>query len=107
MLSANDIYAQLPSVKRIGAKGCFKQRLKLADGFVMSLQASNFHYCEPREDEGPYSSFEIGYPSEPEELLLPYAEEPERPTDTVYGYVPASVIEAVVAKHGGLSTEAA
>jgi hypothetical protein len=33
---------------------------------------------------------------------LPYAEDKNRPTDTVYGYVPLIVLVAVLLKHGGI-----
>jgi hypothetical protein len=68
----------------------------------MSVQASEFHYCTPRDNDGPYAEFEVGFPSQPEDQLMPYAEDPERPTDTVYGYVPLEVIEALIEKHGGV-----
>jgi hypothetical protein len=77
------------------------------DGFVMSVQASNFHYCSPKVDGLPkraYKSFEVGFPSEEEPLLAPYMETPgegKGPCDTVYGYVPAHVVRKVVKKHGG------
>lgn len=74
-----------------------------ADGFSVSIQASRDHYCDPRSDLGPWVEFELGYPSEPDELINEYAEDPSRPTDTVYGYVPVSVVEALIAKHGGTS----
>ena len=73
------------------------------DGFTMSVQASSFHYSIPRQDNlTEYSCVEVGFPSEEEELLLPYAEDAENPTETVYAYVPAAVVKAVVDKHGGL-----
>jgi len=77
-----------------------------ADGFQMSVQASHFHYCSPRNDEGPYSTVEVGFPSEKEDLLVPYAElwnddGSADYTDLVYAYVPSSVVLEVVAKHGG------
>lgn len=78
-------------------------RMQCSDGFNLSVQAHYGSYCQPREswaDE--YSSVEVGYPSEREDLLMPYVEDADRPTDTVYGYVPVSVIEQVIAKHGGL-----
>jgi hypothetical protein len=79
------------------------QRLECADGFTMSVQASSGHYCSPREDKAwPYSMFEIGYPSRKEQLITEYAESPGQYTDTVYGWVPVDVVEAVIAKHGGL-----
>ena len=31
-----------------------------------------------------------------------YAETPENPTETVYGWVPVEVVESVIEKHGGL-----
>lgn len=81
-----------------------KPRIECKDGFSMSVQASATHYCEPRtayKDES-YWSFEVGFPSEKEELLMEYAEKPEDPTGSVYGYVPASVLEEIIVKHGGI-----
>lgn len=80
-----------------------RKAIKCADGFTMSVQASSSHYCEPRDDEGPWISFEIGFPSEREELIIRWAENPDIPTDTVYGWVPSDVIEEVIEKHGGLA----
>jgi hypothetical protein len=72
----------------------------------MSVQASCTHYSHPRVDFAPYySEYEVGYPSEVEELLLPYAENPEKPTNTVYGYVPDKVINQVIEKHWGILAE--
>ena len=76
------------------------------DGFTMSAQASVNHYCEPRVNgmDIKYSNIEVGFPSEKEELLMPYIEDEDDPTGTVYAYVPASVIKSVVEKHGGVSS---
>jgi len=38
--------------------------IECIDGFMMSVQASSMHYCTPRENQGPYSEVEVGYPSE-------------------------------------------
>ena len=74
-----------------------------ADGFKMSVQAHDGAYCSPRRDNADkYKEVEVGYPSEPEELIMEYAEEPEKPTQTVYGYVPVQVVTNVLAKHGGI-----
>jgi hypothetical protein len=75
--------------------------INCTDGFRMSVQASVSHYCEPRDNQGPYESAEVGYPSKEEPLLAPYAEDPSQLTQTVYGWVPMHVIEEVIAKHGG------
>lgn len=72
------------------------------DGFSMSVQASKDAYCTPREDNITYSEVEVGFPSQREELLMRWAENPERPTGTVYGWVPCSVIYLVITKHGGM-----
>ena len=81
----------------------YYNRINCADGFSMSVQCSGMLYCSPREDgldPEDYREFEIGFPSEEEPLLEEYAENPEDPTGTVYGYVPKSVLLEVLAKHG-------
>ena len=82
-------------------------RIECADGFTMSVQARERAYCEPRNDEGPWSAVEVGFPSEKEELLMEYAENPDHPTGTVYGWVPVEVISEVVAKRGGTNAAGA
>jgi len=72
------------------------------DGFSMSVQASTGHYCSPRNDEGPWETVEVGFPSAIEPLLWDYADEPGKLTDTVYGYVPIELVAAVIEVHGGL-----
>lgn len=72
-----------------------------ADGFSMSVQAGRIHYCSPRSDIGPWLRVEVGFPSEEEPDLLPYAEDPHNPTETVYGYVPTEVVDRIIEKHGG------
>jgi hypothetical protein len=76
--------------------------IKCADGFTMSVQASHTAYCAPRNDNGPYTAAEVGYPNIEESLLLQYAENPELPTKTVYSFVPKSTILSVIVKHGGI-----
>ena len=74
-----------------------------ADGFTMSVQAHDGAYCTPRMSGAPvYTHVEVGFPSKREDLLMEYAEEPDRPTQTVYGYVPVQVVTNVLAKHGGI-----
>lgn len=78
------------------------KRVRCKDGFSFSVQAGDMSYCTPRDNEGPYSQVECGYPSEHEELLTRYAEDKEKPTDTVYGWVPVNIVTLVIAKHGGI-----
>lgn len=77
--------------------------IKCADGLRLSVQASAGHYCEPREDFGPWSMVEVGFPSERVEDLMPYAETPSDPTNTVYGWVPVEVVERVIEAHGWIA----
>jgi hypothetical protein len=76
--------------------------IKCADGLELSVQASDTHYCTPRNSVGPWVEVEIGFPSERVEEFMGYADNPDEPTDTVYGYVPVAVVEAVVNNHGGI-----
>ena len=79
------------------------EAVKCADGFTMSVQANQGGYCSPRIDNAArYESVEVGYPSDIEPLLMPYCEDEEDPTGTVYGYVPSHVVTTVIAKHGGM-----
>jgi len=79
----------------------FTPRIICKDGFNLSVQANYGAYCTPRSNEGPYLAVEVGFPSASEPLLLGYAEDVDCPTDTVYPYTPITVVEAVIAKHGG------
>lgn len=74
-----------------------------ADGFRVSIQASETHYCYPRHDDvDEYINVELGFPSEPDDLIQPYAEDPDYPCSSVYGYVPHFVVRQLLAKHGGM-----
>lgn len=77
------------------------------DGFTMSVQHSSIHYCDPREDFAErkgheFVTYEVGYPSEAEDILMPFAENPNCPTETVYIRVPAQIVEQVAEMHGGI-----
>lgn len=85
-----------------------RRRVVCADGFSLSVQASDFHYCDPRvEDADAYDEVEVGYPSEEEPFLMKYIEAPSRietspPTKQVYPYVPSRLVRAVIELHGGM-----
>ena len=78
------------------------ETVRCADGFSMSVQANQRGYCSPRNNTGPWDSVEVGYPSAYELCLMPYAESPDRPTETVYGYVPNKLVRSIIEVHGGL-----
>ena len=76
---------------------------KCADGFTVSIQASCWHYSEPRQTfSDKFDSLELGFPTERDELIMPYAQSPESPTEIVYPYVPWDVVEKMVEKHGNI-----
>ena len=79
------------------------KRVKCTDGFTMSVQASSTAYCSPRINGAKYYEVEVGYPSKVEPLLIDYAEEPNKPTKTVYGYVPVNTVYLIITKHGGMT----
>ena len=80
-----------------------RPRLVCNDGFSMSVQSNtNHHYCRLREFVEQCFEVEIGYPSEPEPLIIEYAEDRNDLTQTVYAYVPFDVVQHVVEKHGGI-----
>ena len=73
-----------------------------ADGYCISIQASEYHYCTPRTNDAEgYGACELGFPNQPDELINEYAEDSDY-TSTVYAYVPAKVIQALLDKHGGI-----
>ncbi len=73
------------------------------DGFKMSVQAGQSLYSEPRDVADHYEEAEVGFPSTEESLLTSYADDEENLCGTVYGYVPCSIIDKVIEKHGGIN----
>lgn len=89
----NDIvdYEKLFQLQRVPR---FKFNI-LVDGFQiheynLSIQASEYHYCKPRDNCSEYTHVEIGFPSFEfsKSFINKYAEDKVNPLDTVYGYVP-------------------
>lgn len=81
--------------------------IRCMDGTTLSVQASTNHYCEPRNNFGPYTHVEVGYPSkEPPDTWSPYAEEPNEPTKTIYTYIPIELVNFFIASHGGIDYKA-
>jgi hypothetical protein len=73
------------------------------DGFHISIQASEYHYCLPRVNGADiYETVELGYPNCEDILIMEYAEDPDNPTETVYGFVPIEIVNQLIEKHGGI-----
>lgn len=102
-----------------------------ADGFSVSIQASEDHYCFPRVTQyfdgdswvcvnewarnappitksnsfTPYNEVELGFPNLKDDLILEYAEVEDDPTGTVYGNVPVEIVDKLLEKHGGIDIQ--
>lgn len=77
--------------------------VKCKDGFSISIQASQYHYCSPRVDgDVIYDEVELGFPSAEDELIAEFAEDPDDLTKTVYGGVPVEIVNQLIEKHGGI-----
>jgi hypothetical protein len=76
-------------------------RIICDDGTTMSVQVGSGLYCSPRDSDGPWYAVEIGYPSRKIDGIMEWAESPESPTDTVYGYVPLTVLARAIDEECG------
>jgi hypothetical protein len=81
-------------------------RINLNDGESLSVQASSVHYSSPRDDAGPWSAVEVGYPSSPpdddwREYFDGDWDSGDR-TGSVYGYVPIELVLDFINFHGGI-----
>lgn len=75
--------------------------LRLGDKLVLSIQASEMHYCVPRGNTGPYSHVEVGVmEGGVPKLLKRYTYDGEHVS--VVGFVPVSVVNYLIEKHGGV-----
>jgi hypothetical protein len=89
-------------------------RVEFNNGGKVSIQASRSHYSKPRNDEGPYTHVEIGFPTRETripKLLIRFEEtsqhgqgEDFNPYDSVYPYVPASVVNKLIQMNGGVKS---
>ena len=90
--------------KTVTSRWIPRPRMECNDGFSMSVQGNEFTYCYPKQSGFSFTEMEIGYPSEYEELIRGYAESDDF-TNTVYPYVPVSLIIEVIEKHGGIKKD--
>ena len=81
-----------------------RPRVVCKDGFSISIQASKHRCCEPAGNkfDGTYTKVELLYPSSSDSLINEYALDKKSLTEAVYPYVPISVVDKLMAKHGGI-----
>ena len=103
-MTINEFIQKYRKVKKLvpGMTSSHTPYVVCKDGFIMSVQAGQSLYSDPRDVVDSYEEAEIGYPSEEESLITSYAEDNENLCDTVYGYVPCTIIDQVIEKHGGI-----
>ena len=103
-MKINEYIVKYRTVKRLvpGMTSTHTPYVVCKDGFKMSVQAGQSLYSEPRDVADHYEEAEVGFPSAEESLIARYADDEENLCDTVYGYVPCSIIDEVIEKHGGI-----
>ena len=74
------------------------------NGGVMSIQASEYHYCIPKTEQGPYSAVEIAVfdrlgKRTTEDFFKDYADD-STVSDPVYAYVPITQLVLALKKDG-------
>lgn len=90
--------------KRIYRKSRYEnvRRITCKDGFSVSIQASEGHYCSPRDSYPDWTTVEMGFPSQAIPEFLEWSESGDADeTQTVWGYVPIEKIVALLNSHGG------
>ena len=107
MMKINEFIQKYRIVKRLvpGMTRSITPHVICKDGFKMSVQAGQSLYSTPKDVADDYEDAEVGFPSEEESLLTTYAEDNDNLCDTVYGYVPCSIIDEVIEKHGGIDVD--
>ena len=107
-MKINEFIQKYRKVKKLvpGMTRSYNPHVVCKDGFKMSVQAGQALYSTPKDVADDYEEAEVGYPSTEETLLTTYAEDNDNLCDTVYGYVPCSIIDEVIEKHGGIDEEA-
>lgn len=71
------------------------------DGTMLSVQASNAHYCTPRADTGPWTTVEVWCVERDGKELKPRSFGTY--TSNPYGWVPVETVNKFIARHGGLA----
>lgn len=89
-----------------------RPRIFCADGTSLSVQASEYHYCTPRENGlDDYCAVEVGYLRDAQgnavpapESWLPFSDDGGL-SSSVFGYVPSELVKQFIADHGGYANQ--
>ena len=88
------------------------ERIVCRDGYGFYCQANESVHCNPRKSNAfPYSSVELGYPTEKDNLINTYGKLQadcdvimsggEKRIECIYPYVPVKTVIKLIKKHGG------
>lgn len=94
MFSVNDYFKANPQRVR--------KAVTCKSGLTLSIQASRTHYCSPQANEGPYSLVEVMVCTDVHPRAF-IKDKGRRAEDGVYGWVPVSLVQAVIEKNGGVA----
>lgn len=107
-LTLHAMLQKLPIVNLTGSISMKMQmpRIHCVDGTSLSVQASDGHYCSPRNNSGPYSCVEVGFiDTDVPPSWIEYAEDPENPKGTIFSYIPIELVCFYIAGHGGIDLD--
>ena len=80
-----------------------RPRAICSDGYSVSIQANYAAYCTPRRDDAEkYTDVELRFPIAEDEIINDWAEDLDKPIDTIYPFVPVSLVDRLISKHGGI-----
>lgn len=76
------------------------------DGVALSIQASERHYCTPRNNQGPWTHVEVGFIEDKNDQTFTPPNEWAQYADgefpsNVYAHVPVELVVDFVTQHGG------
>lgn len=95
-ISYPNAYYHVP--KPDGKRQTFAAHITCHDGTKVSVQANYGAYCRPRDNEAPYTHFEVSVFEDYEVGLRWQRFYPEQ---GIYGYVPLAKVEQLIRQHGG------
>lgn len=80
-------------------RGCLwtSKHIECKDGFSISVQASEIHFCTPRNNKGPWTHFELFFnKGEYSDLCDSF---------DISSHTPLSVVESIIKEHGGIQPD--
>lgn len=98
-LIVDAIHEHLMTAEVVGDHRCPVTPIECRDGARFSVQASQYHYCSPRNDAGPWTHVEVM----PLDGAIPTKF--ECATDDVAGYVPIEAVADEILSRGFLAIE--